>query len=210
MKKYAWTMASILALAALIGAAETADYAGYLPEGARFVRQETDDGATEIEYRDADGERYELLVGPDGTVLALEADRKTKAESAATLTVDEAFGILTKTYPDARQIAAALDAKDGRAVWVVLFEDAGALNAYELDAGTGEVLAYDRIFGYSRDADPTVQIYLSYPGAEISKRNLGFEDGKAVYEGEATVDDFKYDFEADYTTGQLLKWEMDD
>lgn len=215
MKRIAWIMvAALAALAAFAAMAETAgtpDFGAYLPEGATFVKQEMDDGATEYEYAGPDGARYELLVAPDGTVLALDADLNKRPEAAAgALTEAEAFEIIAALFPNARPISAAPDTDDGRPTWLVLFEDEGALNAYELDAATGTVLEYDRFFHYSPDTDPTAQIFQSYPGARITELSLDYENGRAVYEGEATVDGFKYDFKVDHATGQLIEWEMDD
>lgn len=49
-----------------------------------------------------------------------------------------------------------------------------------------------------------------YPDAKITEIELDFEGGKYVYEGEAYLNRREYDFKVDATTGNLIKWKLDD
>ncbi len=48
------------------------------------------------------------------------------------------------------------------------------------------------------------------PGCTIRELELDRDDGRASYEGEAIQNGKKYEFEIDATTGNFIKWELDD
>ena len=47
------------------------------------------------------------------------------------------------------------------------------------------------------------------PGAEIYKMNLERDDGIYVYEGEARLGEYEYDFEINASSGVIISWEKD-
>lgn len=212
MRRLAFLLLLALLSGCAQGAAETADYAQYLPEGARYVKEEPEGGGTEIAYEGADGVKYRLLVDASGAVRALETHRKRPDGNYTSSLLGEygAFEIVRTRFPDAELRSASLRTDDGDQVCVMIFASGDSLYAYEMAANDGYALDSTRFFGYTKDADPTAQILLSYPAAEITRLELDFERGVAVYKGEATVEGIGYDFEVDFATGQLLEWDMDD
>lgn len=59
-------------------------------------------------------------------------------------------------------------------------------------------------------ADKARNIVLAkIPGAEIYKLNLERDDGIYVYEGEARLGDYEYDFEINASSGVIISWEKD-
>lgn len=215
MKKFIAIMiigALALALASCAGgSAEAFDYSAYIPDTAQIVETERDDGFTETEYRDADGSEYSLYTDNSGAVRALKYDSSQDSTATeATLTAEEAFAFITAVYPNARLLMANAERDDGRCEWVVLFADGGVIGEYELDAATGAILEYVLFYGVAEDVDPVGVISASYAGAEILNLDLGHDDGRLVYEGEARLDGGVYEFAVDADSGKLVEWEKDD
>ena len=194
------------------GSAENTDFATkYLPEGIEFVRSERDDGFTEYKYRDVNKNEYTLIVDASENVRALEYDAKAKSSAKdVLLTAEEAFAVITALYPEAVLITAIEDKDDGRWEWNILFSYENDLYFYELDAATGDVLAYDIFYGLTEAINPAAIITANVPDAEILEISLDADDGRLYIEGEARTANDILEFSIDADTGIVVEMEYDD
>lgn len=181
----------------------------YLPEGVEFVREETDDGFTVLEYKDSASGSYELTM--DGqSVIALEYDSGVRpAAQQPTLTQEQAFAVVSALHPNATLLSAVSGPEDAGYEWTVIFEDGDTTGVYEIDAATGSVLDSSVFYGASEGVDPANAVITRYPGAEITHIDLELDDGRLTFEGHALLDGAKYDFSVDYKTGVVTEWERD-
>lgn len=202
--------ASLLAACSL-GSAEDARLTdSYLPEGAKFLRTEADDGFTEHIYTDENGE-YRLLTHNDGSAAALEYDAKADptAKNFA-LSADEALDILKITLPDAELIAAAEDRDDGLCEWDLLITSGEDLAFYELDAADGTILDYVIFYGLAARADLPAILEANLGNAAVTELSLDTDDARLYLEGEARTDSGKVEFSIDAASGILVEAEYDD
>lgn len=204
-------IAAALMTACGMGSAEDAKFtAGYLPEGAQFVRTEKDDGFTEHIYRDENGE-YKLLTDSSDSVRALEYDAKARSTAETiSLSADEAFAKITADRPEAQLLAAVEDRDDGRYEYGILFADGSDLGYYELDAATGDILDFEIFYGLAASVDLTGILESNMANPAVTEISLDADDGRLYLEGEARTDNGLIEFTIDADSGILVEAEYDD
>lgn len=121
-----------------------------------------------------------------------------------------------------------LDRDNGRIEYEVEFRKDGIKYEYEIDAESGEIVAYDQDVKYSATTDsagaPTVvttitaeeakAIALAHAGlteAEVTfqKVKLDRDDGRSEYEIEFRTDNLKYEYEIDAESGDVRSYDRE-
>lgn len=126
---------------------------------------------------------------------------------------------------EVRFVHARLEWDDGRWTYDVEFHKDNIEYEYDIDALTGEVLAFDYDAEYDQQADNAAQggqiteerakqIALEYAGVEEKDtRNLtidfDYDDGRAEYEIEWDVGRTEYSCDVDADTGEILSFEKE-
>lgn len=143
------------------------------------------------------------------TALITEAEAQAAALNHAELTHDQV------TFQKSK-----LEYENGRQIYDVEFctQDKREYD-YEIDAGTGEIIAYDYdAEGYSESgsaitADQAKELALSQvPGAtldDIREFETDYDDGRMEYEGKIIYDGMEYEFEIDGYSGAIRSWEAE-
>ena len=143
--------------------------------------------------------------------IGIEAAKETALKSAG-LTEDQTQRLLVKR-----------DYDDGRSIYEVEFYGEGRDEYdYEIDAATGEIVAFDTDLhdhgtapseGQSQVSEEQVrQIVLErVPGASAENIFLRLErdDGRLEYEGELIYDNMEYEFKIDAYSGAVTEWEAE-
>lgn len=115
------------------------------------------------------------------------------------------------------------DYDDGRSIYEVEFYGEGRDEYdYEIDAATGEIVAFDSDLhdhgtapseGQSQVSEEQVrQIVLErVPGASAENifLHLEWDDGRLEYEGELIYDNMEYEFKIDAYSGAVTEWEAE-
>lgn len=149
------------------------------------------------------------------------------ALSAATAMADSYYYDLTSLPENSQQTAEAaakahlpqatinytiLDRDDGRFEWEIYFSAGGALGVCEVDAMTGAVIRtkeYTDAPANALTADAAIETLKKAKGnITVLDLDLGRDDGRLEYEGEAELDGRFYDFEMT-VGGQIVEWERD-
>lgn len=143
------------------------------------------------------------------TALITEAEAQAAALNHAGLTQDQVTFLKSK-----------LEYENGRQIYDVEFytQDKREYD-YEIDAGTGEIIAYDYdAEGYSESgsaitADQAKELALSQvPGAtldDIREFETDYDDGRMEYEGKIIYDGMEYEFGIDGYSGAIRSWEAE-
>lgn len=141
-----------------------------------------------------------------------EEKAKEIALNHAGLTEDQTQRLLVKR-----------DYDDGRSIYEVEFYGEGRDEYdYEIDAATGEIVAFDSDLhdhgtapseGQSQVSEEQVrQIVLErVPGASAENifLHLEWDDGRLEYEGELIYDNMEYEFKIDAYSGAVTEWEAE-
>ena len=141
-----------------------------------------------------------------------EEKAKEIALNYAGLTEDQTQRLLVKR-----------DYDDGRSIYEVEFYGEGRDEYdYEIDAATGEIVAFDSDLhdhgtapseGQSQVSEEQVrQIVLErVPGASAENifLHLEWDDGRLEYEGELIYDNMEYEFKIDAYSGAVTEWEAE-
>jgi uncharacterized membrane protein YkoI len=133
---------------------------------------------------------------------------------------------------EAVRLRAELDCDDGAMVYDVEFFLNDVEYEYEIDAGNGAIIQYDReteneghrweedtgavssqssgdFIGEDRAAEIAVAHVGAWGGTDF-KIELDKDDGVYIYEVEFIAANREYDYEINATTGDIVSWEMDD
>lgn len=236
MKRRIIALTATAALAALLltGCAEAADFDG--PAGEPAPVPVTGESAAQDAAAPAAPEAPAPVAAPasEGNAgIAGSADPNSGyiGEDAAKTTALTRAGLAES---DVEAIRVRLDYDDGRAEYDVEFwlrTDTGAAEYdYEIDALTGEVLAFDydaedydaaqgaqtppAASGAAITAEEAKQIALEHAGVnEADIRALELEtdrdDGRTVYEFSWKVGWTEYDYDIDAATGEILSFSQD-
>lgn len=233
MKRHIIALTATAALAALLltGCAEAANFDGPA-QGAAPVPVTGESAAAQDDAAPAATEAPAPVAAPasEGNAgIAGSADPNSGyiGEDAAKTTALTRAGLAES---DVEAIRVRLDYDDGRAEYDVEFwvrTDAGAAEYdYEIDALTGEVLAFDydaedydaaqasAASGTAVTAEEAKQIALNHAGVnEADIRALELEtdhdDGRTVYEFSWKVGWTEYDYDIDAATGEILSYSQD-
>ena len=211
-------------------------------------RLEYDDGRAvyDVEFwTDTDEYDYEIDA-VSGNILSVDRDAEAyappAASSAPTTTVTAGggsqpdSGAITEdaarqaaldhagvAEADAQFLHTKLDRDDGRTVYEVEFWANGSEYDYEIDAASGEILAFDYDTEHSAasgageaalSAEDAKRIAFAHAGvAEADATRLKVEsdhdDGRFVYELEWEIGPVEYEYTIDAASGEILSFESD-
>ena len=141
-----------------------------------------------------------------------EEKAKEIALNHAGLTEDQTQRLLVKR-----------DYDDGRSIYEVEFYGEGRDEYdYEIDAATGEIVAFDTDLhdhgtapseGQSQVSEEQVRqtVLERVPGASVENifLHLQWDDGRLEYEGELIYDNMEYEFKIDAYSGAVTEWEAE-
>ncbi len=112
------------------------------------------------------------------------------------------------------------DFEDGLSVFDVEFFAQGAAYDYEIDAATGDVLAFDNDLTDGAEGEPVnaeqalaialLQAGLTADEVRVNKTEPDHEDGRQVFEIEFRHGGMEYECEVDAATGRITGWDVDD
>ena len=210
-----------------------------------YGRLEYDNGRAvyDIEFWTADKEYDYEIDAVSGEILSMDYDAdnhamqsvtvsgsgssSAAADSSALLSEDAArLAALTHAgladRSDVQFVQCKLDRDDGRQVYDVEFYTSSAEYDYEVDAQTGEIVAYDydaenyapAASGTQITSDDAKRIALEHAGvAEADTTRLKVEldrdDGRQVYDVEWEVGRTEYSYEINAADGTILNYETD-
>ena len=180
---------------------------------AKLTEAELEKGVFEFEFRDASAE-YDVKIRNDGEVLEVKTEFFGVKKSAASVySVEAAQDKARALYPDADVLLALTERDDGFYSIKVFLRSADALIEAEFSADTGEtmeitVFPMDSPAGIGADEVPDI-IEKWMAGAQLTQLELAVDDGRRVYDGEATADGKRFEFELELETGNIVKWERD-
>jgi len=212
---------------------------GYVPEGAVYLNLEKDDGKYELKFWDNGAQEvYEVEISADGMqVLKVKADAlNDRGGSQVALTEAEAKARIEEIYVGAAVESVRLEKDDGLYEYRVAFQWRDCYGVVDIHPQTGAVL--ERELDYARDRAaaeilPGVQAQVTAQtadaaaaqstdeararvlvlerlgGGEILSIRTDWDDGRKVYEGEASDGEYVYDFELDVQTDAFREWERE-
>lgn len=190
----------------------------YVPAQAELTKIRMDDGLYEADFVDrSSGIAYDVKVDPQtGKAVRFEMDSPDRMSAlTTTLTQAQVKEAVQKAYPGATIARYDERIDDGWHEIEVFFHADGVYGTLELNAETGAVLDVDVYFGSYTDGsvltqDAAIAALTSLkPGAEIVKIELDEDDGRSIWEGDASLDGKHYEFELDAVSGTLIEWERD-
>lgn len=185
-----------------------------VPASAVLTERETEAGLTELEFRDG-ALRYDVALDAANVPLLLQVeatDVKASAEAVLDAAAAEAAVLADLTEePDAQVAFTLLEKDDGLQRWKVFALSGEDWLVYELNAQDGGVMETERFFGAAVVTPGTLMESLRAQKGEIvlMKLDLELDKGQLVYEGQAMLDNDRYEFEALAADGTLLEWEKD-
>lgn len=117
----------------------------YLPQGAVFIKEETEEDALILCYASADQTaEYDLTTDESGKLLALSYDLSSDEGGASSkLTESEAKASVLALYPDAAIQSAVLEKEDQRYAYEITFTTAQWNGMMLVNAETGAVMEYE-------------------------------------------------------------------
>ena len=234
-KKFSKLLTALLALmlfsAASAATLETLQQqaVAYLPADAVYLSLDNDDGQDELKYW---SESYQAMYEVCFDTASGELN-KIKGESwrdygskNVVLTEAQVLLKLAEMSPDALVDFVVLDQDDGLYEYKLAFHTETYYGVLKLNPETGAILEYEHDYASVRASnaagftfavgsgdvtpDEAKELILArLEGGSILYIQEDWDDGRLVYEGEATDAQYEYDFEIDATTGRFLEWERD-
>lgn len=192
----------------------------FVPEGAELTRTEKDDGMNVYHFRTANGDRYEVTVDPQATVVqSVEMDAANiRGGLSAVLTQADAETEALKLHPEASIHFVTLDKDDGRYSYKMHLSTNECSGWVELNAETGALIESEFFYAQTAlisseaplTADDARKLVLSIvTGGKIKEFETEKEDGRTVYEGEVIADGMEIDFSIDAQTGRITEWQTE-
>ena len=217
-----------------VAADDGAEAAGAAASEAETSGAAADDGAEAVgaaASRDAAGDAASGAVQASGAAQASEAAQTSAAAQNASdsgmIGEEKAKEIALNhaglTEDQTQRLWVKRDYDDGRSIYEVEFYGEGRDEYdYEIDAVTGEIVAFDTDLhdhgtapseGQSQVSEEQVrQIVLErVPGASAENifLHLEWDDGRLEYEGELIYDNMEYEFKIDAYSGAVTEWEAE-
>ena len=211
--------------------AEAADAAVSEAETAGAVADDRTETTGDAGSKDAAGDTASGAVQASGAAQASEAAQTSAAAQNASdsgmIGEEKAKEIALNhaglTEDQTQRLWVKRDYDDGRSIYEVEFYGEGRDEYdYEIDAVTGEIVAFDTDLhdhgtapseGQSQVSEEQVrQIVLErVPGASAENIFLRLErdDGRLEYEGELIYDNMEYEFKIDAYSGAVTEWEAE-
>ena len=217
-----------------VAADDGAEAAGAAASEAETSGAAADDGAEAVgaaASRDAAGDAASGAVQASGAAQASEAAQTSAAaqnasdsgmigeEKAKEIALNHAGLAEDQT----QRLWVKRDYDDGRSIYEVEFYGEGRDEYdYEIDAVTGEIVAFDTDLhdhgtapseGQSQVSEEQVRqtVLERVPGASAENifLHLEWDDGRLEYEGELIYDNMEYEFKIDAYSGAVTEWEAE-
>ena len=185
-----------------------------VPASAGLTERETEAGLTELAFRDG-ALRWDIVLdAANQPVLYQVEDTDMKASAEAVLDADAAeAAVLSSLHeePGAYVSFTLLEKDDGLYRWKVFVCSGEDWLVYELNAKDGSVMETERYFGAAAvEPGAAVEALRAQKGdIVLTELDLELDEGRLVYEGQATLGNVRYAFEALAADGTLLEWEKD-
>ncbi len=217
-----------------VAADDGAEAAGAAASEAETSGAATDNGAEAVgaaASRDAAGDAASGAVQASGAAQASEAAQTSAAAQNASdsgmIGEEKAKEIALNhaglTEDQTQRLWVKRDYDDGRSIYEVEFYGEGRDEYdYEIDAVTGEIVAFDTDLhdhgtapseGQSQVSEEQVRqtVLERVPGASAENifLHLEWDDGRLEYEGELIYDNMEYEFKIDAYSGAVTEWEAE-
>ena len=217
-----------------VAADDGAEAAGAAASEAETSGAAADDGAEAVgaaASRDAAGDAASGAVQASGAAQASEAAQTSAAAQNASdsgmIGEEKAKEIALNhaglTEDQTQRLWVKRDYDDGRSIYEVEFYGEGRDEYdYEIDAVTGEIVAFDSDLhdhgtapseGQSQVSEEQVRqtVLERVPGASAENifLHLEWDDGRLEYEGELIYDNMEYEFKIDAYSGAVTEWEAE-
>ena len=217
-----------------VAADDGAEAAGAAASEAETSGAAADDGAEAVgaaASRDAAGDAASGAVQASGAAQASEAAQTSAAAQNASdsgmIGEEKAKEIALNhaglTEDQTQRLWVKRDYDDGRSIYEVEFYGEGRDEYdYEIDAVTGEIVAFDTDLhdhgtapseGQSQVSEEQVRqtVLERVPGASAENifLHLEWDDGRLEYEGELIYDNMEYEFKIDAYSGMFVEWEAE-
>ena len=217
-----------------VAADDGAEATGAAASEAETSGAATDDGAEATgaaASRDAAGDAASGAVQASGAAQASEAAQTSAAAQNASdsgmIGEEKAKEIALNhaglTEDQTQRLWVKRDYDDGRSIYEVEFYGEGRDEYdYEIDAVTGEIVAFDTDLhdhgtapseGQSQVSEEQVRqtVLERVPGASAENifLHLEWDDGRLEYEGELIYDNMEYEFKIDAYSGAVTEWEAE-
>lgn len=212
------TLAMLTMPAALAATEEEARSAAQELVGteATLLESERDDGFYEFEFKDADC-RYEVIVNAEsGQVFKLEKSYPAVKKSAGVV-LDEAAARTAAAAVAAEELQsyALLEQEGDNSEWKIFYNDGTTFGMCDIQAETGEIRSVEIYYNLPEgllDASRAEELLTDAWGdVAVDELEMDFdaEHDSYRYEGKATHDGKRYEFEISALTGEILEWERD-
>ena len=217
-----------------VAADDGAEATGAAASEAETSGAAADDGAEAVgaaASRDAAGDAASGAVQASGAAQASEAAQTSAAAQNASdsgmIGEEKAKEIALNhaglTEDQTQRLWVKRDYDDGRSIYEVEFYGEGRDEYdYEIDAVTGEIVAFDTDLhdhgtapseGQSQVSEEQVRqtVLERVPGASAENifLHLEWDDGRLEYEGELIYDNMEYEFKIDAYSGAVTEWEAE-
>ena len=217
-----------------VAADDGAEATGAAASEAETSGAAADDGAEAVgaaASKDAAGDTASGAVQASGAAQASEAAQTSAAAQNASdsgmIGEEKAKEIALNhaglTEDQTQRLLVKRDYDDGRSIYEVEFYGEGRDEYdYEIDAVTGEIVAFDTDLhdhgtapseGQSQVSEEQVRqtVLERVPGASAENifLHLEWDDGRLEYEGELIYDNMEYEFKIDAYSGAVTEWEAE-
>ena len=217
-----------------VAADDGAEATGAAASEAETSGAAADDGAEAVGdagSKDAAGDTASGAVLASGAAQASEAAQTSPAAQNASdsgmIGEEKAKEIALNhaglTEDQTQRLLVKRDYDDGRSIYEVEFYGEGRDEYdYEIDAATGEIVAFDTDLhdhgtapseGQSQVSEEQVRqtVLERVPGASAENifLHLEWDDGRLEYEGELIYDNMEYEFKIDAYSGAVTEWEAE-
>ncbi|HIQ91658.1 MAG TPA: PepSY domain-containing protein [Candidatus Copromonas avistercoris] len=217
-----------------VAADDGAEATGAAASEAETSGAAADDGAEAVgaaASKDAAGDAASGAVQASGAAQASEAAQTSAAAQNASdsgmIGEEKAKEIALNhaglTEDQTQRLLVKRDYDDGRSIYEVEFYGEGRDEYdYEIDAATGEIVAFDTDLhdhgtapseGQSQVSEEQVRqtVLERVPGASVENifLHLEWDDGRLEYEGELIYDNMEYEFKIDAYSGAVTEWEAE-
>ena len=185
-----------------------------VPASAALTERETEDGLTEMEFRDGTQRWDVVLDAANQPVLYQVEDKDAKGSAEVVLdasAVETAVLASLHEEPGAYVSFTLLEKDDGLYCWKVFARSGEDWLVYELNALDGGVMETERYFGAAAVAPGEAVEAVRRQKGEIilTELDLELDKGRLVYDGKATLGDTCYAFKALAADGSLIEWKKD-
>lgn len=185
-----------------------------VPASAALTERETEDGLTEMEFRDGT-QRWDVVLDAANQPVKYQVEyTDVKGSAEAVLDASAAGDIALATLqdePGAYVAFTLLEKDDGQYRWKVFVRSGEDWLVYERNALDGAVMETERYFGAAAvTPEEAVEAIRAQKGEIVlTELDMTLDKGRLVYEGQAELGGVRYEFEVLAADGSLLEWKKD-